>query len=370
MFKKKRKEEGAEKKVSVAPVGGFKKYLRAHWQLYLMMLPPLIVLLIFAYGPMYGLILAFKDYKVSLGIGGSPWASDFGLGNFIRFFDNYNFWACLKNTLILSVYTMLVEIPTAIVLALSLNYVKSRIFKKAAQMITYCPYFISTIVFVGIINMLMDNRIGVIGSFLYNNFGINILGSPELFPSLYVWSGVWQTVGYGSIIYVAALASVDMQIHEAAIIDGATLLQRIRYVDIPAILPTAVIMMILNMGRILNTGVDMQIHEAAIIDGATLLQRIRYVDIPAILPTAVIMMILNMGRILNTGYEKILAMQNQMNLSTSEVISTYSYKVSLVSTFPDFPLATAIGMFQSVIGLVLILIVNKIAKKISGNGLM
>ena len=323
MFKKKRKEEGAEKKVSVAPVGGFKKYLRAHWQLYLMMLPPLIVLLIFAYGPMYGLILAFKEYKVSLGIGGSPWASDFGLGNFIRFFDNYNFWACLKNTLILSVYTMLVEIPTAIVLALSLNYVKSRIFKKAAQMITYCPYFISTIVFVGIINMLMDNRIGVIGSFLYNNFGINILGSPELFPSLYVWSGVWQTVGYGSIIYVAALASVDMQIHEAAIIDGATLLQRIRYVDIPAILPTAVIMMILNMGRILNT-----------------------------------------------GYEKILAMQNQMNLSTSEVISTYSYKVSLVSTFPDFPLATAIGMFQSVIGLVLILIVNKIAKKISGNGLM
>lgn len=323
MFKKKRKEEGAEKKVSVAPVGGFKKYLRAHWQLYLMMLPPLIVLLIFAYGPMYGLILAFKDYKVSLGIGGSPWASDFGLGNFIRFFDNYNFWACLKNTLILSVYTMLVEIPTAIVLALSLNYVKNRIFKKAAQMITYCPYFISTIVFVGIINMLMDNRIGVIGSFLYNNFGINILGSPELFPSLYVWSGVWQTVGYGSIIYVAALASVDMQIHEAAIIDGATLLQRIRYVDIPAILPTAVIMMILNMGRILNT-----------------------------------------------GYEKILAMQNQMNLSTSEVISTYSYKVSLVSTFPDFPLATAIGMFQSVIGLVLILIVNKIAKKISGNGLM
>ncbi|MEE1442930.1 MAG: ABC transporter permease subunit [Blautia sp.] len=319
MLKQKRKK-GLERCVSAS---GLKKYVQAHWQLYLMMLPPLIVLLIFAYGPMYGLILAFKDYKVSLGIGGSPWASDFGLGNFIRFFDNYNFWACLKNTLVLSVYTMLVEIPTAIILALSLNYVKNRVFKKAAQMITYCPYFISTIVFVGIINMLMDNRIGVIGSFLYNNFGINILGSPELFPSLYVWSGVWQTVGYGSIIYVAALASVDMQIHEAAIIDGATLLQRIRYVDIPAILPTAVIMMILNMGRILNT-----------------------------------------------GYEKILAMQNQMNLSTSEVISTYSYKVSLVSTFPDFPLATAIGMFQSVIGLILVLIVNKIAKKISGNGLM
>lgn len=315
------KERGKGQKRKRESISKFKKYFLAHWQLYLMMLPPLIVLLLFSYGPMYGLILAFKNYKISLGIWKSPWASQDGFGNFIRFFNNYNFRACLQNTLVISLYTMLVNIPTAMLLALSLNYVKNKFFKKAAQMITYCPYFISTVVFVGIINMLMDNRVGIIGSFLYNHFGISVLGSARLFPSLYVWSGVWQGVGFGAIIYVAALASVDMQLHEAAIIDGATLLQRIRYVDIPSILPTAVIMLILNMGSILNT-----------------------------------------------GYEKILAMQNQMNIGTSEVISTYSYKVSLTSTFPDFPLATAIGMFQSVVGL--ILIVNKIVNRISGNGLM
>ena len=319
MVKEKLKKQEGQGKL----LRGFKKYFRAHWQLYLMMLPPLVVLIIFAYGPMYGLILAFKNYKISMGIWGSPWANENGFGNFIRFFKNYNFWICLKNTLVISLYTMLVNIPTAVLLALSINYVKNRFFKKAAQMITYCPYFISTVVFVGIINMLLDNRVGILGRFLYNNFGLNLLGNAGLFPSLYVWSGVWQGVGFGAIIYVAALS-----------------------------------------------GVDMQLHEAAIIDGATLLQRIRYVDIPSILPTVVIMMILNMGSILNTGYEKILAMQNQMNVSTSEVISTYSYKVSLVSTFPDFPLATAIGMFQSLVGLILILIVNKIADKISGNGFM
>ena len=171
--------------------------------------------------------------------------------------------------------------------------------------------------------MMFDNRMGVFGRFLYNHFGINVLGSPEIFPSRYVWSGVWQGVGFGAIIYIAALA-----------------------------------------------GVDMQQHEAAIIDGATLLQRIRYVDIPAILPTAVIMLILNMGSVLNIGYEKVLAMQNQNNMAVSEVITTYSYKVSLVSTFPDYAYSTAIGLFQSLVGLVLILITNKIADKVSGNGFM
>jgi len=286
-----------------------------------MMLLPIIVLIIFSYAPMYGIILAFKNYKVSLGIWGSPWAENYGLNNFIRFFNNYNFKECLRNTLVISLYSMVVTIPCSIFLALSLNYAKNIFFKKTVQMISYCPYFISTIVFVGIINLMMDNRVGIIGKFFYNNLGVNILGSPGIFPSLYVWTGIWQGIGFGAIVYIAALA-----------------------------------------------GVDMQQHEAAIIDGATLLQRIRYVDLPAILPTAVIMMILNMGSILNIGYEKILAMQNQNNLSASEVITTYSYKVSLVSTFPDYPYSTAIGLFQSVVGLILILITNKIADKISGNG--
>lgn len=299
----------------------FKKYFCGHWQLYLMMILPLAVLLVFAYGPMYGVILAFKNYKVSLGIWHSPWADNHGLNNFIRFFKNYNFKQCFANTLGISIYSMVVSIPCSVLLALSLNYVKNRFFKKTVQMVTYCPYFISTIVFVGIINRVMDSRVGVIGSFLYAHFGINVLGNADLFPSLYVWSGVWQCVGFNTIIYIAALA-----------------------------------------------GVDTEQHEAAIIDGATLLQRIRYVDLPAIVPTIVIMMILNIGSLLNLGYEKILAMQNQNNLVASEIITTYSYKVSLVSTFPDYPYSTAIGLFQSLVGLCLILAANKIANKISGNG--
>ena len=313
-------------KIKKAQIGNkktFGQYFRAHWQLYAMIAPPVIMLLIFAYAPMYGVILAFKDYKVSLGIWNSPWAGDHGLRNFIRFFNNYNFKECLRNTIVLSVYSMLVSMPCSIILALSLNYAKNVVFKKTVQMVSYCPYFISTIVFVGIINMIFDNRTGVVGSFLFNKFNMNVLGNADLFSSLYVWSGVWQGIGFGAIIYMAALA-----------------------------------------------GVDQEQHEAAIIDGATLLQRIWYVDVPAIIPTAGIMLILNMGGTLNIGYEKILAMQNQNNIAMSEVISTYSYKVSLVSSFPDFSYSTAIGLFQSLVGLVLIIITNKIANKLSGTGFM
>lgn len=299
----------------------FGKYARDHWQLYLMILPPLIMLLIFAYTPMYGILIAFKNFKVSLGIWNSPWAENYGFYNFLKFFRNYNFVECLRNTLVLSVYYLLVSMPCSILLALSLNYTKNVKFKKTVQMITYCPYFISTVVFVGIIKLIFDIRIGIIGKFLYETFGVNMLASSSAFPSLYVWSGVWQGVGFGAIIYIAALA-----------------------------------------------GVDMQLHEAAIIDGATLLQRIRHIDLPAVIPTAVIMLILKMGSILNVGYEKVLAMQNQNNINTSEVINTYSYKVSLTSTFPDFSYATAIGLFQSLVGLVLLLAVNKISERLSGNG--
>ncbi|MCI8286689.1 MAG: sugar ABC transporter permease [Lachnospiraceae bacterium] len=310
-------------KIQIGHQKTFIQYFLGHWQLYAMIALPIIMLFIFAYAPMYGVILAFKDYKVSLGIWDSPWASNHGWYNFIRFFSNYNFRECLRNTIVLSLYSMIVSMPCSIILALSLNYAKNLAYKKFVQMVSYCPYFISTVVFVGIINMIFDNRAGVIGSFLFNNFGINVLGNSDYFSSLYVWSGVWQGVGFGAIIYMAALA-----------------------------------------------GVDQEQHEAAIIDGATLLQRIWYVDIPAVIPTAVIMLILNMGGTLNIGYEKILAMQNQNNIAMSEVISTYSYKVSLVSSFPDFPYSTAIGLFQSLVGLILILITNKIADKLSGTGFL
>lgn len=180
------------KKKQIGNKKTFGQYFRAHWQLYVMIAPPIIMLLIFAYAPMYGVILAFKDYKVSLGIWNSPWAGDHGLRNFIRFFNNYNFKECLRNTIVLSVYSMLVSMPCSIILALSLNYAKNVVFKKTVQMVSYCPYFISTIVFVGIINMIFDNRTGVVGSFLFNKFNMNVLGNADLFSSLYVWSGVWQ----------------------------------------------------------------------------------------------------------------------------------------------------------------------------------
>lgn len=296
-------------------------YFRKKWQLYAMLVLPLISLLVFNYGPMYGIIIAFKDYQIGLGISGSPWASNHGFGNFIRFFNNYNFLETLRNTLILSLYSMLISMPAPLILAISLNYVRNVRFKKAVQMISYAPYFISTIVFVAIINMIFNTRTGALGILSDRLFGINVLGTAGAFPTLYVFSGVWQGVGFSAIIYIAALA-----------------------------------------------GVDPQLHEAAIIDGATIIQRIKHIDIPSILPTIVILLILNMGSILNVGYEKVYAMQNQNNISMSEVISTYAYKVGLVGSFPDFSYSTAIGLFQSVVGLILILLTNWIADRLTGNG--
>lgn len=317
------KEKGNQKGNQKSSARRFFTYFKGHWELYLMLLPALVVLIIFAYGPMYGVLIAFKSYKVTLGIWKSPWAANHGFYNFIKFFNNFNFAQVLRNTIVLSVYSLLVNIPCAILLALGLNYAKNIRFKKTVQMITYCPYFISTIVFVGILNMILNIRTGAVGRVIYDNFNINLLSSASAFPSLYVWSGVWQGVGFGSIIYCASLA-----------------------------------------------GVDPQLHEAAIIDGASLLQRIWHVDLPAIAPVAVIMLILNMGNILNVGYEKVLAMQNLNNVDASEIIATYSYKVSLASSFPDFSYSTAIGLFQSVVGLALLQIVNKIADKVSGFGFM
>ena len=298
-------------------------YTQIKKRLYAMLILPLISLLVFNYAPMYGVIIAFKNYQIGLGIGKSPWADNFGMANFIRFFKNYNFVEILKNTIVLSLYSMLVNMPAPLILAISLNYVKNIRFKKVVQMISYAPYFISTVVFVAIINMVFNTRTGVLGILFDKWFGVNVLGTASIFPTLYVLSGVWQGVGFSAIIYIAALA-----------------------------------------------GVDPQLHEAAIIDGATIMQRIRHIDIPSILPTIVILLILNMGSILNVGYEKVFAMQNQNNIGMSEIISTYAYKVGLVGSFPDFSYSTAIGLFQSIVGLILILLTNLIADKLTGNGFM
>ena len=292
-----------------------KAILAQDYQLYLMLLVPVALVVIFCYWPMYGAQIAFKNYNIVGGVWGSPWA---GVKWFERFVTGNMFWSTLENTLWLSLYSLFTGFPLSIVLALSLNCVRSRFYKKAIQMISYAPHFISVVVMTGILFQLFNARFGVIGrllSFIANR-EVDIFLNPASFRHVYVWSGVWQGLGFGSIIYISVLSSVSPELHEAAIIDGATRLQRVRHIDFPAVLPTAIVMVILNTGGILNT-----------------------------------------------GFEKVLLLQNSLNLATSEVIDTYSYKMGLASSMPNYSYGTAIGLFKSVVCFILLMIVNKIAQK-------
>ncbi|HWK81630.1 MAG TPA: ABC transporter permease subunit [Thermomicrobiales bacterium] len=290
---------------------------RRTWQLYAMLALPMLWLLIFQYIPMWGVQIAFRDYKARGGFGGLWTAEWVGLANFDRFFHSYNFWPILQNTLVLNVYSLVAGFPLPIILALALNYVTRTWFKKTVQMVSYAPHFISTVVIVGMILQLLSLN-GIFNQFL-GLFGfdpIAFMSKPEYFKSIYVWSGVWQSVGFSCIIYLAALA-----------------------------------------------GIDPSLHEAAILDGASKLQRMRDIDLPGIMPVAAILLILNMGTLLSSGFEKIILMQNPLNISASEVIDTYVYNVGLASQVPQFSYATAIGLFKSVIGLILLLSVNWIARR-------
>ncbi|UQZ85133.1 putative multiple-sugar transport system permease YteP [Paenibacillus konkukensis] len=291
------------------------KQMKRSWQLYVLLTLPVLYVLVFKYYPMYGAQIAFKDYIASKGITGSEWV---GLKHFIRFFNSYEFGKLMKNTLIISVYSLLAGIPFPILLALSLNYVKNRLFKKTVQMITYAPHFISVVVLVGIILELLDPRKGIV-NLLLGKLGvepINFMAVPEYFSSIYVWSGIWQNVGFSCIVYLAALA-----------------------------------------------GVDPAQHEAAVIDGANKFQRMRHIDLPSIIPVMMILLILNTGNILDLGFEKVLLMQNSLNARTSEVIDTFVYKVGLASQAMNYSYSTAINLFKSVVGLILLLTVNQIARK-------
>ncbi|WP_062105867.1 ABC transporter permease [Bacillus niameyensis] len=298
----------------------FWKDVKNGWQLYIIFSLPLLYLLLFKYYPMYGAIIAFKNYNPVQGILGSPWV---GFEHVIEFFDSYEFWRIMKNTIVLGIYQVIATFPLPIVLALSLNYIYNKRFKRAAQMITYAPHFISVVVMVGIIFVILDPR-GVLNQFLAN-FGIeeiNFMAKASYFKSIFVWTDVWQNVGFGCIIYLAALA-----------------------------------------------GISPELHEAAIIDGASKLRRIWHIDIPGILPTAVIILILNMGGFLDTGFEKVLLMQNSLNISSSEVIDTYVYKIGLTSMIPQYSYSAAIGLFKAIVGLILIVGANKLAKVVTKQGL-
>ena len=293
-----------------------------HWQLYLFLVIPIVLVFIFNYIPMAGIQLAFKKYNMNLGIMGSPWI---GFDNFKKFFRNYQFWRLLKNTLTLSLYGMLAGFPIPIMLALLLNSMNNLKYKKFIQTVTYMPHFISTVVMVGLIIQVFNPRIGLYGiiySAVTGNNAPDILGSASAFPHIYVLSGVWQSMGWNSIIYMAALA-----------------------------------------------GVDAELHEAAQMDGASKFQRILHIDLPSILPTAIMLLILNAGSIMNIGFEKAFLMQNNLNLRSSEVISTYVYKMDLESATGDYGYATAIGLFNSVINLILIVSVNAVSKKVTEQSL-
>lgn len=290
-----------------------------HWQLYLVILIPFILLIIFSYVPMAGVLMAFENYRPTQGIWGSKWV---GFEHFRTFFETRQFRRLLLNTLGISIYSLCAGFPIPIILAMSLNQCGSARFKKFAQMVTYLPHFISTVVVVSMLMLLFSQKTGLVNNALESLFGVrlNFTASPKYFKSMYVLSGVWQNMGFNSILYLAALS-----------------------------------------------GIDPAQHEAATIDGASRWQRMWHVDFPGVLPTIIITLILNVGSIMSVGYEKILLMQNSLNMSTSDVISTYTYRVGLVQA--NYGLSTAVGLFNSVINLILIVSVNALARRFGDTSL-
>ncbi len=300
----------------------FKKTLQGivrNKALYFFVIPAFLYLLFFNYMPIYGLQIAFKDFDPAFGIEGSEWV---GFEHFIEFFTSYSFTTLLVNTLRISFYQLVFGFPFPIILALLLNYCPFPWLKKITQTSTYLPNFISIVVLVGMLFIFFSPSTGIV-NIVIESLGfqpIDFLGSADLFPDMYVWSGIWQTTGWSSIIYISALA-----------------------------------------------GVSPEIHEAAIVDGATKLQRIRHIDLPSILPTIIIILILSSGRVMSIGFEKAFLMQTAPNLLTSEIISTQVYKVGIQGA--QYSYAAAIGLFNNVINFILLLSVNKLSNKATGSGL-
>ena len=294
---------------------------KRNWILYLFMLPAFLWLLIFHYRPLYGVQVAFQNYKVGQVIGTSEWV---GFKYFIQFFESYWFPVVMKNTIVLSLLTFVFTFPLGIILALMLNEVLNSKFKKIVQTITYAPHFISMVVVCGALQLFLSSETGII-SHAINNVRelmglrpINLLMSGSAFKWIYVLSAIWKEVGWGSVIYFAALSAVDMEQIEAARIDGASKLQRIWYINIPVLLPTIVIQLILNCGHLLSA-----------------------------------------------SFDKVYLLQNDTILSASEVISTYVYRVGLNGG--QFSFGSAVGLFNNVVNACLLIIVNLIVKKIDKN---
>lgn len=289
------------------------------YQLWIMILPAIAVIVIFSYLPMYGIQLAFRDFDFSKGLTGGAWR---GLYYFDQFINSYLFIDLMRNTFFISLATIVIGFPAPILLALVLNQIRRKKMKQIMQTTVYLPHFISIIVLVGMLNVLLSPETGIIG-FLMKSIGlghINLLASTNTFIPVYVLSDIWQHCGWNSIIYLAALSTVDPLLYDSAKIDGASRWQTVRYVDFPAIVPTMIILFVLSMGGILST-----------------------------------------------GFEKIFLMQNSLNLPVTEVIATYVYKIGIVSN--QFSYAAAIGLFNTVINFIFLFAVNAIAKRASNMSL-
>lgn len=291
------------------------------WQLYVLLAIPLAFILIFHYYPMLGAQIAFRKYNYFDGIWHSPWV---GFANFTKFFKSSMFERVIRNTLTISLYNLAAGFPLPILFALGLNVITSKRLKKTVQLVSYAPHFISTTVMVGMMLTILQPRTGLygyMGKFLTGSYPVDLFAKGKWFTHLYVWSDIWQHMGWNAVIYVAALTSVDASLHEAAMIDGANRFQRVLHIDIPAILPTASILLILNAGNVLSV-----------------------------------------------GFEKVYLLQNDINLKYSEIIATYVYKVGLTSG-TNFSLSTAIGLFNSVVNMIVLVTVNWISGRLSGNSL-
>ncbi|MBQ6398832.1 MAG: sugar ABC transporter permease [Clostridia bacterium] len=300
-------------------------HLRQDWQLWIMLLPSLVYIFIFCYMPMYGAQLAFRKYDFTKGIYGGDWM---GLEYFKQYFSSSMFSTTLVNTLVISFCSIVFSFPAPIVLAIIINQLRAQKWKKTLQTTVYIPYFISTVVLVSMLNVLFAKNGGVLSDLLKTLHIVpekaNLLGQRQYFVWMYVGSGIWQSMGWNSIIYIAALSSVDVQLYDAAKIDGANVWQRVLHIEFPALVPTIMILLIMNMGNILNV-----------------------------------------------GFDKIYLMQNTLNLKSSEVISTYVYSLMAPKTgAPQFSLATAVGLFTNVVNFIFLLLANAISKRVTGSGLM
>ncbi|RED55556.1 ABC transporter permease [Cohnella lupini] len=286
--------------------------------LYVMMIPVIAYYAVFHYAPMYGALIAFKDYSPMKGIWGSDWV---GLKHFYDFFNSYYFWRILKNTIVISFYSLIFEFPAPIILALLINEVRNKAFKRAAQTITYMPYFISLVVICGIVTDF-TNADGIINR-LFVSLGYDgqaMLQKAHLFRPIYILSEIWQRIGWESIIYIAALMSVDMEQYEASRIDGASRLKQLFYITIPGIMPTIAIMLILRMGNLLNV-----------------------------------------------GFEKIILLYNPATYETADVISSFVYRKGLLEF--GWSYSSAVGLFNSVINLFLLVMANYISRRINNSSL-